>query len=95
MVPGQRIVPGAESSGHLLFNKQKILKIDACRSGKTALEDALEIGGRELRTVPIYGPCADVAQLVRASDCGSEGRWFESTRLYHFSPTHIFLSSIT
>ncbi len=24
-----------------------------------------------------------VAQLVRASDCGSEGRWFESTRVYH------------
>ncbi len=54
MVPGQRIVPGAESSGHLLFNKHKFLKIDACRSGKTALEDALEIGGRELRTVPTY-----------------------------------------
>ena len=27
-------------------------------------------------------PRAAVAQLVRASDCGSEGRWFESTRLY-------------
>src|SRR5262249_50271216 len=26
--------------------------------------------------------CAAVAQLVRAPDCGSGGRWFESTQLY-------------
>jgi hypothetical protein len=26
---------------------------------------------------------AAVAQLVRAPDCGSGGRWFESTQLYH------------
>src|SRR5260370_36659393 len=26
---------------------------------------------------------AAVAQLVRAPDCGSGGRWFESARLYH------------
>src|SRR5262245_10760071 len=28
--------------------------------------------------------CAVVAQLVRAPDCGSGGRWFEPTQLYHF-----------
>ncbi len=28
-------------------------------------------------------PCAVVAQLVRASDCGSEGRWFNSSQPYH------------
>src|SRR6202012_5399205 len=27
--------------------------------------------------------CAVVAQLVRAPDCGSGGRWFEPTQLYH------------
>src|SRR5438105_15027194 len=27
---------------------------------------------------------AVVAQLVRAPDCGSGGRWFESTQLYQF-----------
>ena len=37
---------------------------------------------------------ADVAQLVRASDCGSEGRWFESTRLYHFSHISCFCLAI-
>ncbi len=26
---------------------------------------------------------ADVAQLVRALDCGFRGRWFKSTRSYH------------
>ena len=26
---------------------------------------------------------ADVAQLVRALDCGSRGRWFESNHRYH------------
>jgi hypothetical protein len=30
-------------------------------------------------------PCAAVAQLVRAPDCGSGGRWFESTQLYQKS----------
>ncbi len=29
------------------------------------------------------GPCAAVAQLVRAPDCGSGGRRFEPTQLYH------------
>src|ERR1700761_7220776 len=29
--------------------------------------------------------CAVVAQLVRAPDCGSGGRWFEPTQLYHLS----------
>src|ERR1051325_1030090 len=29
-------------------------------------------------------PWAVVAQLVRAPDCGSGGRWFDPTRLYHF-----------
>ena len=33
--------------------------------------------------------CAVVAQLVRALDCGSRGRWFESTQPYH--PVSIFL----
>src|SRR5882724_13710532 len=28
-------------------------------------------------------PRAAVAQLVRAPDCGSGGRWFEPTQLYH------------
>src|SRR5438045_7715163 len=28
--------------------------------------------------------CAVVAQLVRAPDCGSGGRWFKPTQLYHF-----------
>ncbi len=28
---------------------------------------------------------AAVAQLVRASDCGSEGRWFETTQLYQIN----------
>src|SRR5215472_7956004 len=28
--------------------------------------------------------CAAVAQLVRAPDCGSGGRWFESTQLYQY-----------
>src|SRR6476660_3399344 len=27
--------------------------------------------------------CAGVAQLVRALVCGTRGRWFKSTRLYH------------
>jgi hypothetical protein len=31
------------------------------------------------------GACAAVAQLVRAPDCGSGGRWFESTQLYQNS----------
>ena len=30
--------------------------------------------------------CAVVAQLVRAPDCGSGGRWFEPTQLYHCPP---------
>jgi hypothetical protein len=35
---------------------------------------------------------AAVAQLVRAPDCGSGGRWFESTQLYQAEITHeIFL----
>ena len=29
---------------------------------------------------------AAVAQLVRALDCGSRGRWFDPTQLYQFSP---------
>jgi hypothetical protein len=28
-------------------------------------------------------PCAAVAQMVRAPDCGSGGRWFEASQLYH------------
>jgi hypothetical protein len=35
-----------------------------------------------LACVVFDDPDAAVAQLVRASDCGSEGRWFESTQLY-------------
>src|SRR5882757_1053739 len=31
-------------------------------------------------------PCAAVAQLVRAPVCGTGGRWFETTQLYH--PLH-------
>src|SRR5258706_8492727 len=31
--------------------------------------------------------CAVVAQLVRAPDCGSGGRWFKPTQLYHFFQT--------
>src|SRR5690606_2695620 len=37
------------------------------------------------------GPrCAVVAQLVRAPDCGSGGRWFDPSQLYHFArqPCH-------
>ena len=30
-------------------------------------------------------PLAAVAQLVRASDCGSGGRWFETTQLYQIN----------
>ena len=29
--------------------------------------------------------CAVVAQLVRAPDCGSGGRWFKPTQLYQYS----------
>src|SRR5262245_6424605 len=42
------------------------------------------IEGRSCR--PVWGAeavCAVVAQLVRAPDCGSGGRWFEPTQLYH------------
>src|SRR5882724_11928489 len=28
--------------------------------------------------------CAAVAQMVRAPVCGTGGRWFEATQLYHF-----------
>jgi hypothetical protein len=31
------------------------------------------------------GRCAVVAQLVRAPDCGSGGRWFDPSQPYHFS----------
>ena len=31
----------------------------------------------------IFRPNAALAQLVRAPDCGSGGRWFEPTRRYH------------
>jgi hypothetical protein len=34
---------------------------------------------------------AAVAQLVRAPDCGSGGRWFDSTQLYHLK----YLKSVT
>ena len=30
-------------------------------------------------------PCAAVAQMVRAPVCGTGGRWFEATQLYHSS----------
>src|ERR1041384_6075713 len=30
-----------------------------------------------------YGPRAAVAQMVRAPVCGTGGRWFEATQLYH------------
>src|SRR6267154_4823734 len=29
------------------------------------------------------GVCAAVAQMVRAPVCGTGGRWFEATQLYH------------
>jgi hypothetical protein len=32
---------------------------------------------------------AGVAQLVRALVCGTRGRWFKSTRLYHSLPAAI------
>ena len=41
--------------------------------------------------------CAVVAQLVRALDCGSRGRWFESTQPYHpvsLSPSFYKVSGI-
>ena len=30
--------------------------------------------------------CATVAQLVRALECGSRGRWFETSQSYHSPP---------
>ena len=33
--------------------------------------------------------CAVVAQLVRAPDCGSGGRWFKPTQLYHSKSSEI------
>src|SRR6185437_7621835 len=36
----------------------------------------------EGRSCPVQ-LCAVVAQLVRAPDCGSGGRWFKPTQLYH------------
>ena len=33
--------------------------------------------------------CAVVAQLVRAPDCGSGGRWFKPTQLYHSQASRI------
>ncbi len=80
-------MPGATASGICFSTSCIFLKIGACRTEKTALEVALEIGGPGEYTPRQFRPYADVAQLVRASDCGSEGRWFESTRLYH-SPTN-------
>ena len=33
---------------------------------------------------------AAVAQLVRAPGCGSGGRWFKSSQLYHFKHFDLF-----
>jgi hypothetical protein len=50
--------------------------------GKLHLDhDCLLLGGRK----PSFPPRAAVAQLVRALDCGSRGRWFDPTQLYHSS----------
>ena len=39
--------------------------------------------------LPNGQPRAAVAQLVRAPDCGSGGRWFESTQLYQHKIKHL------
>lgn len=91
LLPFRRKTSVLQQFGHFGENP----KISPCGPAETALEAPKQTTRRldppcrhdktaRLRPGPVS--CADVAQLVRASDCGSEGRWFESTRLYHSLP---------
>src|SRR5712671_3750114 len=46
---------------------------------RNALGSVVVLGARKRS-----GLCAAVAQMVRAPVCGTGGRWFEPTQLYHF-----------
>lgn len=50
----------------------------------TASEDSLTLGGSRSYVRGLCTPVAIVAQLVRASVCGTEGRGFKSRRSPHF-----------
>src|SRR6266404_5602367 len=45
---------------------------------RNALGSVVVLGARKRS-----GVCAAVAQMVRAPVCGTGGRWFEATQLYH------------
>ena len=51
--------------------------VDACQKGRRHL------GSARLDRIDEPIARAGVAQLVRALVCGTRGRWFKSTRLYH------------
>ena len=53
---------------------------------RNALGSVVVLGARKRS-----GVCAAVAQMVRAPVCGTGGRWFEATQLYHlFAQTPCF-----